>query len=82
MKTTNCFFVRDLATRRIVHHEIDEIDTADMPSSQRAALDSRRIRALTERYPSSGYEVFLQSFDSLASLLDIWPELAPKSGAS
>lgn len=82
MKTTNCFFVRDLATRRIVHHEIDEIDTEDMPASQRAALDTRRIRALIDQYPSSRYEVFLQSFDSLPSLFDIWPELAPKSGAS
>ena len=80
MKSTMCFFVRDLTTRRIVHHEIEEIDSRDMPADQRAAHDTQRIRELMKQYPSSGFEVFLQGFDSLPSLLSAWPELAPEGG--
>lgn len=77
MKWTMCFFVRDLATRRIVHHEIEEVDTANMSVSERAKLESQRIRELMQRYDPATFEVFLQGFDSLHTLYSSWPDLAP-----
>ena len=77
MKWTMCFFVRDLATRRIVHHEIEEIDADAMPASDRAKLQGQHTRELMKQYPPSKFEVFLQGFDSLKSLYSSWPELLP-----
>jgi hypothetical protein len=78
MKWTTCFFVRDLTTRRIVHHEIEEIDMAEMPANERARFQSQRIRELMQRYDPDKFEVFLQGFDSLKSLYSTWPQVAPK----
>lgn len=78
MKWTMCFFVRDLATRRIVHHEIEEIDTADMPATDRSELEGQRIRELMRQFGPDTFEVFLQGFDSLGTLYGAWPELAPR----
>ena len=79
MKSTMCFFVRDLATRRIVHHEIQEIDSADMPSSVSSKLQGEHIDELMKQYPPSEFDVFLQGFDSLSSLYSAWPELEPRA---
>lgn len=78
MKWTTCYFVRDLATRRIVHHEIEEIDTAAVSADDRAKLEGTRIRELMKTYRPSEFEVFLQGFDSTSSLYSAWPELRAK----
>jgi hypothetical protein len=77
MKSTMCFFVRDLATRQIVHHEIKETDTEDLSAVEHARSQSKRISELMSQYPSSEFDVFLQGFDSLSSLYSSWPELDP-----
>ena len=77
MKWTMCFFVREKAKRQIVHHEIEEIDAAAMPASQRADVEEERIEELMRRYPASEFEVFLQGFSSLEALYSAWPELHP-----
>lgn len=78
MKSTNCYFVRALDTRRIVYHEVEEDDSDEMPSNERAKLQTERIRGLMKQYPPALFEVFLQGFDSLTSLYSAWPELSPK----
>lgn len=80
MKWTMCYFVRDLATRRIVRHEVEEIDTAEMFADDRAKLEGERIRELMKTYRPSEFEVFLQGFDSLSSLYSTWPELKAGGG--
>ena len=77
MKSTMCFFVRDLTTRRIVHHEIEEIDSEAMSPDERAKLHMEHIRDLMKRFPSAQFEVFLQGFSSLRALYNAWPELPP-----
>lgn len=77
MKSTMCFFVRDLATRRIVRHEIEEIDSDEMAANERAKIETEHVRELMNRFPPSEFEVFLQGFDSLTSLYSSWPELSP-----
>jgi hypothetical protein len=81
MKWTMCFFVRDLESRRIVHHEIEAIDTAAMLATERSRIETQRLDELMNRYPSSGFEVFLQGFDSLEALYRTWPELSPQAEA-
>lgn len=68
MKSTMCFFVRDLLTRRIVHHEIEEVDSRDAPPNEHARLETARIRHLMRQYPVATLDVFLQGFNSLTSL--------------
>lgn len=82
MKSTMCYFVRNLDTRRIVHHEIEEDDSDEMPSNERAKLQTERIRGLMRQYPPALFDVFLQGFDSLTSLYSAWPELSPKRDLS
>jgi len=77
MKNTICFFVRELATNAVVYHEIKEIETDEMPPSERADLDWQRLEELRRQYPSSKYEAFMQGFSSLSALYHAWPELAP-----
>lgn len=78
MKWTICFFVRDLATRRVVHHEIEEVDAADLTASDRVKRDRQRVSELMQQYNPDTHEVFLQGFDCPGALYSAWPELAPK----
>ena len=71
MRSTKCFFVRDLRTRRVVHHEIEEIDSADISASDRSKTEGQRIRELMSQYPPTEFEVFVQGFDSRDSLYSI-----------
>jgi hypothetical protein len=71
MKWIVGYFVRELATRRIVHHEIEELDA---PPAERARHEAARVRALMAKY-SLGYDVFDQGFSSLDALYLAWPEL-------
>lgn len=72
-----CFLVRDRTTRRIVRHDLEEIDSDDMAADERAKLQTEHIRELMKQFPPSEFEVFLQGFDSLTSLYSSWPELSP-----
>ncbi len=81
MRWTLCFFVRDLVTRGIVHHEIEEIDTAGMLATERTKIETQKLDALMNRYPPNKFDVFLQGFDSLKSLYRNWPELSPQAEA-
>lgn len=82
MKSTKCFFVRNLRTHRVVHHEIEEIDSADVSASERAKIEGQRIRELMSQYPPTEFEVFVQGFDSRNSLYSIWPELSSEAARS
>lgn len=77
MKNTIVLFVRELATNNITYHEVKEVDTTQMPPTERANLDWRRLEELMDQYPSSKYEVFKQGFSSLSAFHSAWPELAP-----
>ncbi|HEY4177716.1 MAG TPA: hypothetical protein VGM90_12810 [Kofleriaceae bacterium] len=79
MKWTLCFFVRDLESRRIVHHEIEEIDTAAMLATERGRIETQKLDQLMDRYPPNRFDVFLQGFDSLNALYASWPELSPQA---
>jgi len=48
MKWTLCFLVRDLATRQIVFHEIQEVEA---PAAERAKMTNQRISELSMKYP-------------------------------
>ena len=75
MKWTVGYFVREMATRQIVHHEIEELDA---PGAERARHERDRVHALRKQYPPATYDVFDQEFSSLAALYHAWPELAPR----
>jgi hypothetical protein len=82
MKSTTCVFVRNLTTRRVVHHEIDEIDSDEVSPSEQAKIERRRIQELMTQYPPSEFEVFAQGFDSRNTLYSIWPELRSDESSS
>lgn len=75
MRWAICFFVRDRATQRIVHHEIDDIDTDQMLAPERTKIERQRFDNLAKEYPPGDFEVFRQGFDSRESLYSTWPEL-------
>jgi hypothetical protein len=81
MKWTTCIFVRDRSSRRIVHHEIEELDNEQFLAPDSSRKQSQRIATLMAQYPSSGFEVFAQGFDSVATLYSTWPELPENAGA-
>jgi len=72
VKWTVGYFVRRVASRRIVHHEIEELDA---PAAQRAQHEKERVRALVQKYPRADYDVIDQEFSSLDALYHAWPEL-------
>jgi hypothetical protein len=75
MKWTKCFLVRELRSRRIVHHEIEEINTTELLAPDRASREEAHIHDLMRHYHPDDFEVFVQGFDSLDSLYSAWPEL-------
>ena len=75
MKWTLCFLVRDLATRQIVFHEIQEVEA---PAAERAKMTNQRISELSMKYPLTTHDVSMRGFDSLQALYSTLPELAPK----
>jgi hypothetical protein len=75
---THGFFVKD-QRNEVIHHEIVVLDGAKMTVREQANLISERLNLLYEKYPLGKYDVFHQTFDSLATFYRSWPELKPPS---
>ncbi len=75
MKSIAAFFVRDLATNQIVHHETEEVDDSKRPIAEYSKRQQKHIEQLRRQYPIAKFDVFKQGFDSLESLYSNFPEL-------
>jgi hypothetical protein len=72
--------VRDERTRRIAHHEIEEVTAEEMLAPDYAERQVDRVATLMKAYPPPDFDVFLQGFDSAATLYSAWPELLVQVG--